>query len=133
MNLMARMVIGLIFLLSALLKLSDPAVFQGDLQVFPFVPYSAAFAIALFVPWFEILAAVSLLLRRLQAGALLLLAVMTAGFIGFIGLAVLWGVDADCGCFGEWFVFPNPATHIAFNLVLLGLIVWQLRAESNTR
>ncbi|MCC5835811.1 MAG: hypothetical protein JJU20_13860 [Opitutales bacterium] len=130
MSRLVQIAIGLVFLLSGLLKLGDPARFLDDLQAFPFVPYSLAFATVLILPWAEVLSAVALIIGRLRSGALMMLGLMTAVFIAFILLAHAMGIDADCGCFGDWLVFPNPFLHVAFNAVLLGLIGGQLVRES---
>lgn len=129
MSRLIQIALGLVFLLSGLLKLGDPARFLQDLQAFTFLPYSLAFATVLILPWAEVLAAVALILGRLRSGALLMLALMTAAFIGFILIAQAQGIDADCGCFGDWLVFPTPLLHVAFNAVLLGLIGGQLVRE----
>lgn len=129
MSRLIQIAIGLVFLLSGLLKLSDPASFLLDLEAFPFVPYSLAFATVLVLPWAEVLAAVALIIGRLRAGALLMVGLMATVFIAFILLAQAMGIDADCGCFGDWLIFPSPLLHVAFNAVLLGLTGGQLLRE----
>lgn len=122
-----EILIGLVFLVSGLIKLRDPSLFLADMEAFPFLLYPVAFATALVLPWLEILAAVSLLSGRLVHGALTLLALLTAGFIVFLAIARVMEIDASCGCFGEWLVFPNLETHITFNAVMLGVIVVLLK------
>lgn len=124
-----QIAIALVFLLSGLLKLSNPQAFLVDMEAFGFIPYTIAFTTALFLPWGEVLAAVALIIGRLRSGALLMLGLMTSAFILFLLIAHFMGIDADCGCFGEWLVFPNPMVHLAFNAILLGLIAGQLVRE----
>lgn len=107
------------FIFSGVVKLADPGRFLLDLQAFGFIPYPAAFAIAFLLPWLEIIPALALLIRSYRAAGALILAALTSGFIAVISYAEWSGLDVDCGCFGEWFVFPNVATHLAFNTVLL--------------
>lgn len=124
-----QIAIALVFLVSGLLKLSNPEGFLQDMRAFVFFPYTLAFASALLLPWAEVLAAVALIIGRLRSGALLMLGLMTVGFIMFLLIAHFMGIDADCGCFGEWLIFPNPMVHLAFNAILLGLIAGQLVRE----
>jgi hypothetical protein len=103
-----------VFAVSGLLKAGDPGRFLLDLQAFGFVPYAAAYPLALLLPWLEILTGVALLSGRLLAGARLLGFAMCGGFALFTLLAWRLGISADCGCFGDWLVFPNHTTHLLF-------------------
>ncbi len=118
-----EVLIGLIFWVSGLIKLRDPSLFLADMEAFPFLPYPIAFATALFLPWLELISAVGLISGRLVRGSLAILGLLTAAFIGFLAIARLLEIEASCGCFGEWLVFPSLETHIAFNALMLGVIV----------
>ena len=125
---MLRAALTAVFVLSGVLKLAAPDRFLIDLQAFGFIPYPLAYTTAFFLPWLEVVAAAALWSPPFRRGGAGVLAVMTAAFIVFIGTAAALGVYSDCGCFGDWFVFPNPAAHIAFNTALLaalGYIWWK--------
>lgn len=124
---MADLLIALMFLVSGLLKLANPAMFLEDMLGFPFLPYGLSYATALVLPWLELLAATAILLKRMRPGGMLLLAALMAAFIVFLAVARMYGIDANCGCFGDWLVFPSVETHIAFNAVVLGVIWVRLR------
>jgi len=127
-----EILIGLIFLVSGLIKLHDPSLFLADMEAFPFLPYSIAFATALFLPWLELIAAVCLISGRLVRGGLAIPGVLTAGFIVFLAMARHLEIAASCGCFGEWMVFPSLESHIAFNAIMLGVIIVLLRKRRIT-
>jgi uncharacterized membrane protein YphA (DoxX/SURF4 family) len=130
----ARILLGLPFLASGLLKLDDPGRFLVDMQAFDFLPYWLTYITALALPWLEILCAVCMFSRKLLLGALTLLSGLTAFFIGFIAFATYLGYNADCGCFGKWLVFPSVTAHIAFNAcLLLGLLTLIALTQSPTR
>lgn len=116
---LVRLLVSAVFLISGGLKLVDPGRFLLDVRSFELLPYSLAYATALALPWLEILAALGLWWRGLASGSAFLLAVATMSFLAAIALATLGGVSLDCGCFGDWLVFPNIATHVAFNSGLL--------------
>lgn len=120
-----RIVLGAVFLVSGGIKLLDPERFYLDLQTFPWFPPILAYPIMLVLPWWELLAAVGILTKRLYAGALFSLAFQLTGFIIVLSVSAVSDVDLSCGCFGDWYLFPNTATHIGFNttlLILLGIL-----------
>ncbi len=119
-----RVAASLIFLLSGALKLLAPDRFLLDIQAFGILPYALAYATAFFVPWLEIVAAVGLWIRPLRQGAAALLACLTLGFIAFIAHASSRDIDIDCGCFGEWLVFPSIPAHLAFNSALFAALIF---------
>ncbi len=127
--LLATLFLILVFAISGGLKLANPARFLLDVQAFEVFPFPIAFVSSLLVPWLEVLCAIALIFRSLAAGAALILTALTTSFIALIGYAWASGLHLDCGCFGEWLVFPNFASHIGFNLLLLLLLVYILVAR----
>ncbi len=124
----AMVLLGGTYLVAGLLKVASPDRFLLDVQSFQILPYPLAWATAFFLPWLEIFAAVSVFTRRLFCGACAWLALLSVVFIGALISAEVRGFDLDCGCFGDWLVFPNLATHLFYNTLLalaaLGLI-WE--------
>lgn len=122
-----RLLVSAIFLLSGALKLADPGRFLLDVRSFELLNYPLAYATALALPWLEILAALGLWWRRTAIGGALLLALSTMSFLVVIAVSNLRGVHLDCGCFGDWLVFPNVASHVLFNTGLLAACLVLLR------
>ncbi len=118
--------IGLVFTLSGFLKILEPGQFLFDVQAFEAVPYPIAYGVALFLPWLEVFAGLNLIALKWipHKGASVILALMTAAFIVLITWADVRGLDLDCGCFGDWLVFPNTLAHIGFNCLLLAGLSW---------
>lgn len=117
-----RAALTAVFVLSGALKIAAPDRFLFDLQAFGFVPYPLAFITAFWLPWLEVVAAAALWSPPFRRGAAAVLGFMALIFIAFVSAAAALGTDTECGCFGDWFAFPNPATHIAFNTVLLAAL-----------
>ncbi|KAF0094079.1 MAG: DoxX family protein [Puniceicoccaceae bacterium 5H] len=119
-----RLFAALVFIASGALKLLDPGRFMLDVLAFQLFPYDMAYVVALTLPWVEVLGGLALLTGLGKRGAVLVLTLLTAGFITLLLVANAHGIVTDCGCFGDWLVFPNMATHIAFNCGLIFALVW---------
>ena len=101
--LLARLFIAGVFLWAALPKLWDPATFAADVQNYRLLPAGLSGHIALFVPAFELVIAIGLLVPRYQRGAALLATGLLAVFSAAMAQARLRGIDLSCGCFGAAF------------------------------
>lgn len=113
-----------VFLLSGGLKAWDPGRFLLDVQAFQLVPYWAAYGTALVLPWYEVVLALGLLVPFTRPVSALALAPACLLFVAAILSAHFRGIHLDCGCFGEYFQFPNLWFHCLFNLALFsGLLM----------
>jgi len=79
-------------------------------------------ALALYLPWLELIIAVALFVPRWRQSALLLAAVLSTLFV--VVWAITWtrGLDVSCGCFGG-----QGATNAAwafFRAILLSCFAW---------
>ena len=96
-----RLFIGVMFFVAGALKVGDPAKFQQDILNYHLVPHVVAAAMAVYLPWLEMICAVALVLRKCYSGALAILSgLMVIFFIGYVQ-AVARGIDISCGCFGK--------------------------------
>jgi len=127
MKILLRLLAGLFlsgsFLLAGVLKVRAPDRFLLDVESFALLPAWLAYATALVLPWLEIFAALALWSGRLARGALLILGSLAAAFMIGLILAEARGLELDCGCFGDWLQFPNLATHLVYNGLLLAASV----------
>jgi putative oxidoreductase len=103
-------------------KLGAAAELARDIANYQLVPEVVAVWVALFLPLFELVLAVGLLLRSHVRGAAALCAVLLAAFAVAMAQAKLRGIDLACGCFGgdsqvSW-------GKVAVDLALAGLAVW---------
>ena len=123
----ARLLVGILFIFSGLIKANDPLGLSYKMQEFFEVwnmafldHYTLGFSIIMIV--FEILAGVAVLLgwrMRLFAWLLLLLII----FFSFLtGYAVLSGKIRECGCFGNCIPLQAMQSFIK-DLILLALIL----------
>jgi uncharacterized membrane protein YphA (DoxX/SURF4 family) len=126
LGLLFRLGLGAVFLLSGGLKVKDPAAFLIDVQAFGIVPAPFDYAVALALPWLEIVVGLGIILKMRLRGAGAWVMVLSLSFIGALVYADRQGINLECGCFGDYFVFPNLESHLLFNgvLFLAGGFIW---------
>jgi uncharacterized membrane protein YphA (DoxX/SURF4 family) len=122
--------IGVVFAWAALAKLGDLRAFADQIHNFRLVPIFAENLLAFSLPWIELMAALALLLNfRPRSGALVvtsLLAVFTVAVV----VAMIRGLDFECGCFGTADGSRVGAFKVVQNLGLLALgAIASLRAD----
>ncbi len=99
-NLIARLILGYIFIKASIVKIVDPASFANEIANYQIMFREGLNIIALILPWIEFLLAVTLILGiRLRASAILSSALMVV-FLGAVLTAMARGLDISCGCFG---------------------------------
>ena len=116
------------------LALANPAEFASDIDNFKILPWPVSVALALYLPWLEILCALGLVFRFLYRGALSILTASIVVFTLAIIAAKVRGLDITCGCFGHASQHWSFPSHLATNLALLaGLLVLLFKATSRNR
>jgi hypothetical protein len=120
--------IGLLFMVTGVLKLRDPAAFAIDIQNYRLLPWTWDVIVALYLPWLEIVCSGALLLRIGYRGALAICALLLAGFIGAYGSTRPRGLDIACGCFGHG-IHRGYWPVVLGDTLLLAVVIWLLRAD----
>ena len=96
----ARVALGAVFVYAGVQKALAPDDFAWAVYHYRLVPYPAAAAIALYLPWLEIACGAGVWWRRTRIGALNLLLGLCLVFAGALASAWLRHLDIACGCFG---------------------------------
>ncbi len=118
----ARLVLAAVFVIAAVPKLADPTSFAVAVQKYRMFPDEFVGLIAVIVPMLELVGAVALLSPWRRGGALLL-GVLLLGFTTALTVAMGWGLDVDCGCFGgSGDAEAIGPLHLLRNLGLLALV-----------
>lgn len=89
------------FAFAGTLKLQDPASFANDIRNYRLLSPWAAAALALYLPWLELVLAVGLLTPRLRAAARMLTLSLLVLFCVALVSVLARGLDLRCGCFGS--------------------------------
>ena len=109
-----RLILGLMFLVAGVMKITDPVGFFSDL-----LSYRVAFPeiflrmVAVGLPWLEVITGLGLILNFWPETIRPIVAVPCLIFVLMLGQAVIRGIDLNCGCFGSggrnWFERPDVA------------------------
>jgi hypothetical protein len=91
--------LGVIFVVAAIPKIADPPSFAHMIYNYRLVPGFAVNALALVMPWVELLAGLALILGAWPREAAGLAGLLLLVFIGAVGFNLVRGHAVDCGCF----------------------------------
>ncbi len=123
MGLLARLVVGGVWIVAGALKLPDPAQSVNAVRAYQLLPGELVQPVGQLLPVIEIVIGLCLVLGLLTRWAALGSAILFVLFI--IGIASAWarGITIDCGCFGGGGYDPNATDkypwEIARDAVLL--------------
>ncbi len=95
-----RVGLGVLFVYSALAKISDPGDFAYSVSRYMVLPDFAIGLFSLTMPMLELLAGLSMLFTRWLRESSLLVTGMLAMFIVALVQALVRGLEISCGCFG---------------------------------
>ena len=124
--LLVRVFIGLLFVVSSLEKIVDPAAFAQSITNYKMVPEWLVSFAATILPWLELLCGFSVLFGALTRGSSFLLSAMLTVFTLAVLVALARGLDISCGCFTQdptagkigWLKILQNATLIVLTLFL---------------
>jgi hypothetical protein len=94
-----QIALGAVFVASAIPKLVDPPAFAHMIYNYRLLPGTLVNALALVMPWIELLVGILLVLGAWRREAALVAALLLVVFLGAIGWNLLRGHAIDCGCF----------------------------------
>jgi putative oxidoreductase len=129
-----RIVLGGLFLISGIAKVLDPIRFLFTLRDFRLFPGIIEPWLALFLPWFEVVLGLFMVLGLFLRTCSLLLGILNVTFMAAILSVIVRGIEIDCGCFGllaDILHLPDMADYKAVvrNLVFIGMCAYLYRAE----
>lgn len=99
LSLVARIVLGVVFLVSGAGKLGNMEAFALAISKYELLPAAWSNVVAAFFVWSEIAVAVLLLTGAAIRGAALVTGAMLVTFIIAVLTAMARGLEIDCGCF----------------------------------
>ena len=104
--------LGAAFLAAALPKIADPPGFLEAIHAYRLAPEWALPAMALALPWLELLLALALISGRARRSAALLASLLLAVFMAALATDLARGIPVDCGCFGASPVVRSAAQRL---------------------
>ncbi len=133
--LVARLVVGVVWVVAGALKLPDPASSVLAVRAYRLLPESVVPVVGHALPLVEILVGVCLLLGLLTRAMAVVSALLLVAFV--VGISSAWarGLSIDCGCFGGGGQIENAQSkypwEIARDVGLLALsllLAWRPRS-----
>lgn len=123
---LVRLVVAGLFIYAGAIKMAQPDTFLGDIESYRMMPYVMAWVVAFYLPPFEILCGLVLLISMLRNVAAVLLLLLMIVFT--IAIAVAWarGLDISCGCFGASETKTNYLWLIIRDLLIAGALIFCL-------
>ena len=92
-------IIALFFIVAAVPKLANPEAFAESISNYQIVPGYLINLMAIYLPWVELFAGISLFSRVTRKAGLSLIFIMLLVFIAAQSIALAKGLDITCGCF----------------------------------
>jgi uncharacterized membrane protein YphA (DoxX/SURF4 family) len=139
-NLILRLIIGGVFIVSAVIKIGNVQVSHAHGIQFSHVPDLTQFAqdvanyhvppraltnlVAITLPWIELLAGGLLVLGIWKRASAAVITALMVVFLAAIGWALVHGYDIRCGCFGTVDARRVGVTALAEDFVLLAIAAW---------
>ena len=132
-GLVARIVLGGVFIYASLDKISHPELFAEAVYNYQLSPEVAVNLVALCLPWLELLSGGLLVLGVWVRGSSLILSSLMIVFLAALGINLARGLDIHCGCFTTQ--GSDPMTIITFFrdslLLVLALFLFWLYQIKN--
>jgi uncharacterized membrane protein YphA (DoxX/SURF4 family) len=139
-NLILRLIVGGVFIASAVAKIwnvqyshahgiqfshvPDLATFAQDVVNYHVPPRALANLVAITLPWIELLSGALLVCGIWKRASAVVITAMMIVFLIAIGQAVVRGFNINCGCFGSVDARKVGVTALTQDAVLLAMAVW---------
>jgi uncharacterized membrane protein YphA (DoxX/SURF4 family) len=126
LQVLARMVLGGIFIYASIDKIAQPLQFARVLESYKILPLALVSLPALIMPWVELFAGICLVSGLCVRSAGMLLSALLCVFIIALGVDALRGIKISCGCFSTAIGdSENMIVLIARDLLILvpGLVI----------
>ncbi|MEJ2545375.1 MAG: MauE/DoxX family redox-associated membrane protein [Calditrichaceae bacterium] len=99
LSIIFRLIIGSVFVFAAIDKILDPYTFAADIRNYQILPDIFSNILALILPWIEFFCGMFLIIGLYTRSSALMIASMLVVFIFAISLAMIRGLNIDCGCY----------------------------------
>lgn len=133
LNVIVRLFLGVFFLLAALGKAAEPALFAKEIANYAIVPEPLINLVALFISWTELIVSIFLIFGIRIKSSSAITAILLIIFILAVGSAMVRGLDINCGCFSQKIQYVGwPKIFENIGLLLLALFLFFSPAKKFT-
>jgi len=99
LGLIARLILGVIFIYASMDKIAHPAAFAKDIYNYQILPEILINLTALALPWLELILGIFLLVGLFREGSAWIATLLLVAFFGAMVFNLARGLDIHCGCF----------------------------------
>lgn len=117
--LFSRLILGFIFVYAAVEKISDPDGFAVSISNYRMLPIPLVNIFAIALPWLELITGILLIYGICTKENSFIIGSLMLVFTVMVLIAVLRGLDIECGCFGTGDARKVGLIKIIENLILL--------------
>jgi uncharacterized membrane protein YphA (DoxX/SURF4 family) len=100
-NLVIRIIVGFIFILTGISKIVDPALFAREISNYDMMYLPLINLMAITLPWVELVVGILFILGVRVKANIILLAAMLLMFNFAVAVAWARGLDINCGCYSS--------------------------------
>ena len=119
LTILARLVLGLVFIYASWDKILDPAGFAKAVQNYRLLPLEAVNFFAIVVPWLELVCGLLLIGGLFTAGSSLVVGLLLVSFMIALAAALARGLDIGCGCFSSKSADPITYWYLLRDFLLI--------------
>lgn len=134
---LCAIIVAAYFIYAAHGKIKDPRQFAIQINNYRILPSLYVHLPAIFLPWWELGAAVALIVPRTRRAGAVLIGGLLLFFIVAVGYSALYkGLDISCGCTGQgsakagWWTILRNLAFLACTLASVYLPSWRRRCAS---
>ncbi len=129
--LISRVILGYIFIYAGMVKIIDPAGFAESILNYRLTPLFLVNFFAIVIPWIEVVAGILLIFGISSKESSFIICTLLIIFNIMIFIAVIRGLDIECGCFGTNDSQSVGIQKLLENFVLLLLSIQIILFEKN--
>lgn len=112
---LVRIVLGAIFMYASIDKMANTGEFVKIIHNYRLLPVHLENLLAIFLPWFEFISGLFLLIGKFPKASLIIYTSMLVIFIIALSQALIRGLDIACGCFS---VKPSTTSEIWLRIIM---------------
>lgn len=101
LTLLARLILGAVFVYASIDKILHPESFAKAVYNYQILPHLLINGTAIVLPWLELILGVFLIAGLFREGSVALVTLLLLVFLGAMAFSLARGLDIDCGCFGS--------------------------------
>jgi uncharacterized membrane protein YphA (DoxX/SURF4 family) len=124
-SLACRLILAVIFFYAAIEKIAAPLEFAVAIYNYQLLPDIAVNALAVILPWLEIIIATCLVTGFYLRGAALISSALFLTFATALTISLVRGLDISCGCFGaasgniNWLYLGRDLSLLAISIFVM--------------